>query len=97
MSQEFVLATMTAFEENVDSRSREVTEHWHRLPSEIVESLSLDIVKSHLDVVPCSWLWVTMLAQGEVGPNDFQRSLPSFFCDFVMLYGVQPIHQEKSG
>jgi len=26
-----------------------VTEHWHRLPGEVVESLSLEAVKSHPD------------------------------------------------
>jgi len=28
-----------------------VTERWHRLPREVVESLSLQIFKSHLDTV----------------------------------------------
>jgi len=27
-----------------------VTEHWHRLLGEVVESLSLEIFKSHLDM-----------------------------------------------
>ncbi|KFW09687.1 hypothetical protein N327_05914, partial [Fulmarus glacialis] len=28
-----------------------VTEHWHRLPGEVVESPSLEIFESHLDMV----------------------------------------------
>ena len=33
-----------------------VTEHWHRLPREVVESPSLEILESHLDMVLASWL-----------------------------------------
>jgi len=33
-----------------------VTEHWNRLPREVVESPSLDIFKTHLDEVLCSLL-----------------------------------------
>jgi len=33
-----------------------VTEHWHRLPREVVECPSLEIFKTHLDNVLCSLL-----------------------------------------
>jgi len=40
-----------------------VTESWHRLPTEFVESPSLEIFKTRLDMVLCSLLWVTLLRQ----------------------------------
>jgi len=53
-----------------------VTEPWPRMPREVVESPSLEIFKTLLDVVLCSLLWVTLLWQG-VGLDDPQRSLPT--------------------
>jgi len=41
-----------------------VTEHWPRLLKQVVESPSLEILKSHPDTVLGSWLWVALLEQG---------------------------------
>ena len=41
-----------------------VTEQWHRLPREAVESPSLEIFKPHLEAFLCPLLWVSLLRQG---------------------------------
>ena len=41
-----------------------VTEHWNRLPREVVESPSLEIFKSRLDAYLCDLVWGTALAGG---------------------------------
>jgi len=41
-----------------------VTEHWNRLPREVVESPSPEIFKTRLDKVLYSLLQVTLLWQG---------------------------------
>jgi len=38
-------------------------EPWNRLPTELVESPSLEIFKTRLDKVLSSLLWVTLLRQ----------------------------------
>jgi len=65
-----------------------VTEPWPRLPSEAVESPSLEIFQTRLDAVLCSLLWVTLLGQG-VGPDDPQRFLPTL----TLLYCFQQQNQ----
>jgi len=56
-----------------------------RLPRGAVESLSLEIFKTHLAAVLCSLLWVTLLWQGP-GLDDPQRSLPTpaILCDLSL-------------
>ncbi|PKU32332.1 hypothetical protein llap_17364 [Limosa lapponica baueri] len=65
-----------------------VTELWNKLPREVVESPSLEILKTPLDAFLCNLLWVTLLWQG-AGLDDLQRSLPTptilSFCDSVTL------------
>ena len=61
-----------------------VTEHWNRLPRDVVESPSLEIFKTRLDTVLCSLLWVTLLWQGG-GLGDPQRSLPTL--NILWFYG----------
>lgn len=39
---------------------------WHELPEEVLDSLSMEIFRSHLDT-HCRWL---------LGPGDLHRSLP---------------------
>lgn len=41
-----------------------MSEHWHRLPTEVVESPSLGVFRSHLDTVLGNQLLVTLLEQG---------------------------------
>ena len=38
-----------------------VTEHWDRLPREVVESPSLEIFKTRLNTILCNLLWVILL------------------------------------
>lgn len=52
-----------------------VSEHWHRLPREVVKSPSQEIFKTRLDTNPCNFLKGTAL--WKVGLEDLQRSLPT--------------------
>lgn len=33
-----------------------ITEHWHRLPWQLVETPPLEVLKSHLDTIVINWL-----------------------------------------
>lgn len=41
-----------------------VTEHWNRLPREVVENPSLEVLKTHLDTFLCKLFWGTCLSTG---------------------------------
>ncbi|KAK4829029.1 hypothetical protein QYF61_001804 [Mycteria americana] len=53
---------------------RLVTEHWQRLPREIAESPSLEILNSHLDLVLVNWLTMGHLLGARI-INSVQRNL----------------------
>ena len=61
-----------------------MTEHWNRLPREVVESPSLEILKTRLDEVLCSCCRWPCFGR-VVGLDDPQRSLPPatvlWFCN----------------
>lgn len=60
-----------------DGKNKDRAKLW--LPKEVVKSHSLEILKSHLDVIPGKWFMVSLK------PDDLQKSLlaqPFFgFCD----------------
>lgn len=53
-----------------------VMEHWPRLLKEVVESPSLEILKSYLAMALGNWLWMALLEQG-FGAGDLQMSPPA--------------------
>ena len=65
-----------------------VTEHWNRLPREVVESPSLEIFKTRLDKILCSLLQVTLLRQG--GWTRWPTEVPSNPYYSVILWLSQP-------
>lgn len=48
-----------------------MTEIWNRFPGGVMEFSSQETLRSHLDTVLCSWLWVVM----RVGPPEVPSSL----------------------
>lgn len=54
----------------------QVTAHWHRLPREAAKSPSVELSKSHLDMVLDNLLQVTLLEE-VAGPGGLQRALPT--------------------
>jgi len=53
-----------------------VAKHCHRLPREVVESSSLEIFKSHLDMILGNLFQVALLKEG-FEQYDLQRCLPT--------------------
>jgi len=63
-----------------------VTEPWHRLPGEVVESPCLEIIKSCLDMFLGSWLWVALLEKRGLDKITCSGPLlPQPFYDSVVL------------
>ncbi|KAK4817897.1 hypothetical protein QYF61_002281, partial [Mycteria americana] len=62
-----------------------VTEHRHRLPEKTVESLSLEILKSRLDIILSNQLWVALLDQGG-WQGDLQRTAFVIFSQFCFSH-----------
>jgi len=60
-----------------------VTKHWHRLPREVVDPTSLEILKSHLFVVLGSWLLEALLEHG--GWTGWSPEVPCNLNPFVIL------------
>lgn len=62
-----------------------MAEHWRKLPRVVVETPSLNIFKSHLDIVLGKCLQVALLELGVIGHDDLQRSFPTLtllqFCE----------------
>jgi len=63
-----------------------VTQHWNRLPGEVVESLALEIFNICMDTFLSNLLKGTCFSRG-VGLDNLQRSFPTprvlSFCDCV--------------
>lgn len=67
-----------------------VTQHWHSLPREIVESPFLEMFKNPLDIVlgnRCKWPCFS----GEVGADDSQRFLPNLTTLVLWFYTFVPL------
>lgn len=49
---------------------------WHTLPREVVETLSLEILRTQLDTAPSDLLWVTLSEQGVALDDGDPEVLP---------------------
>jgi len=61
-----------------------MVEHGNRLPSEAVDSVSVEILETHLDTVLGNLLWLTLLEQGDSTRGS--QEVPSNLSNSVMLY-----------
>lgn len=67
-----------------------VTEHWQRLPREVVESPFLEIFETHLDMVPGTWLWGPYFSSRE-RQDDVLPDASSCLNSSVVMWCTQDI------
>jgi len=86
-SQQAQTETQVALSEDNEEKlfCCEMTEYWNKLSRETVESPSLEIFKTHMDMILCNLL--SVLLHDMVGPDNFQRPLltSTILCVCVFL------------
>lgn len=55
----------------------EATQHWNKLPREVMQSPSLEKFKPHLDTFLCDLLYLLYPCSGREVELDMSRSLPN--------------------
>ena len=73
---------------NTGNSTLRLIKHWHRLPRQVVESSSLEILKMQLDMALGNLLSLTLLWGGWVGLDDLPSCLPAsagmWFCNKIV-------------
>jgi len=74
-----------------------LTEHWNRFSREVVDSPSLEMLRTCLNMVLCNLFWVTLLWQGgldqTIPRSPFQHL--SFYDSVIILLSISVFQQWK--